>query len=163
MSRFERTDYEPNIEELKKHGMKHGIVTWIPYSRTEIPRGWRTMWLTDHFQETGMVELTPDYKKKWNERARRALKKFEKSGATVEAVDAESFVAAFKKTRVKHWYKNDYISNYKRIRAFAPDKVRQWMVFHEGEPVAGLAVIDYIGNHSVHFVAFTSKKAYDIQ
>ena len=70
---------------------------------------------------------------------------------------------AFRKTRVKHWFKGDYISNYKRIRAFDPSKVRQWMVFFDGEPVAGLGVIDYIGNHSVHFVAFTSKKAYDIQ
>ena len=163
VSRFERTDFEPNIEMLKKGGTKHGMVTWIPYSRTEIPAWWRKLWFTDHFQETGMTELVPEYKKKWSERARRALKKFEKSWAEVRSVDAESFMNAFRKTRVKHWFKSDYISNYKRIRAFAPDKVRQWMVFLDGEPVAGLGVIDYIGNHSVHFVAFTSKKAYDIQ
>ena len=37
VSRFERTDFEPDIEMLKKTGAKHGMVTWIPYSRTDIP------------------------------------------------------------------------------------------------------------------------------
>lgn len=110
-----------------------------------------------------MVVLEEEYKKKWNDRAKRALKKFEKSGCEVRAVDADTFVDAFRKTRVKHWFKSDYISNYKRIRAFAPEKVRQWLVYRDGEAVAGLACLDYLGSHSVHFVAFTGKKSYDIQ
>jgi hypothetical protein len=54
VSRYERTDIEPDIEKLKAEGMKHGIITWIPYSRSDIPKGWRRMWLTDHFQETSL-------------------------------------------------------------------------------------------------------------
>lgn len=79
VSRFERTDTEPDIEKLKKAGMKHGIVTWIPYSKQDIPKPWRRMWLTDHFQETGVTLLDANYRKKWNDRARRSLKKYEKS------------------------------------------------------------------------------------
>ncbi len=143
------------------------MVTWIPYSRQDIPAGWRRLWLTDHFQETSVNELTPDYRTKWNDRARRALKKYEKSGAEVKFVDADTFIAAFRASHVKTWnykmIKNDYIRNYKRIRSFAPDQVRQWLVYSEGRAVAGLACLDYIDNHSVHFVAFTGTAAYPIQ
>lgn len=161
--RQERTDCEPDIEALKKSGVKHAIVSWIPYSRTDIPKWWRRLWLTDHFQETSVNILDAGYQKKWNDRARRALKKWEKSGAEIRAVDADTFIDAFSHTRVKHWYKSDYIKNYKRIRAYAPKKVRQWLAYHDGKPVAGLACLDYLDNHSVHFVAFTSREAYPLQ
>ena len=59
------------------------MVTWIPYSRTDIPPGWRRLWLTDHFQETSINHLDENYRAKWNDRAKRALKKYEKSGAKV--------------------------------------------------------------------------------
>ncbi|MBC7503687.1 GNAT family N-acetyltransferase [Candidatus Gracilibacteria bacterium] len=165
--KYERTDIEPDIERLKQDGVKHAMVTWIPYSRQDIPEGWKRLWLTDHFQETSVNELTQDYKTKWNDRARRALKKYERSGAEVKYVDSDTFIEAFKKSHVKSWnyklIKNDYIRNYKRIRAFAPDKVRQWLVYQDGEAVAGLACLDYINNHSVHFVAFTDTASYPIQ
>ncbi len=109
------------------------MISWIPYSRTDIPTGWRKLWLTDHFQETSVNIIDSDYRAKWNDRARRALKKFEKSGAEVRNVDAETFIDAFQKSNVKSWnyklIKNDYINNYKRIRSFAPEKIRQWLVY----------------------------------
>ena len=161
--KYERTDIEPNIDFLKENGVKHGMVTWIPYSRQDIPEWWRRLWLTDHFQETSVNILDAEYKTKWNDRAKRALKKYEKSWAMVKSVDSETFVKAFRATKVKHWYKSDYIRNYERIRSFAPDKVRQWIVYHNNKAVAWLACIDYIDNHSVHFVAFTGKESYPIQ
>lgn len=79
-------------------------------------------------------------------------------------MDTDTFVTAFRATRVKHWYKSDYIYNYKRIRAHAPKHVRQWLAYDtDGRAIAGLASIDYLGDHSVHFVAFTSKDAYQSQ
>lgn len=105
--------------------------------------------------------------KAWNERSRRALKKWEKSGAEVRAVDADTFIKAFQATPVKRLHlkliKNDYIRNYKKIRAHMPEKVRQWLVYANDKPVAGLACLDYLGDHSVHFVAFTGAESYPIQ
>lgn len=72
----ERTDHEPDIEALKSSGVRHAFVAWIPDRRTDIPHGWRKLWLSDHFQETGITTLDENYRKKWNERARRAEKKF---------------------------------------------------------------------------------------
>ena len=144
--------------------MKHAFVTWIPYSRTDIPAGWRRLYLSDHYQETGYTILDDaNYKKKWNERARRAQKKFLASGATVRAVSSEEFIEAFQKTKVKHWYKSNYITYYKKMVALDATSVRQWLCFDPaGNPVAGLAVHDYAGV-SVHLVAFTGKKAYPLQ
>ncbi len=163
--RYERTDVEPDIEKLKtEEGIKHAMITWIPYSKTDIPKWWRRLYLTDHFRETGYSLLEDEhYQKKWNERSRRAIKKFEKSWAEIRAVSDSEFVEAFRKTKVKHWYKSDYIRYYKRIVAIRPESIRQWLVYIDGEPVAGLAVNDFIGNHSVHLVAFTGKEAYPIQ
>lgn len=161
--KYERTDIEPNIELLKQWWIKHGMVTWIPYSQQDIPLWWKRLWLTDHFQVTSVNLLDRNYRSKWNGRAKRALKRYGQSGAEIKMVDAETFIKAFKETHVKHWYKRDYINNYKRIRAFAPEKVRQWLVYYNNKAVAWLACLDYINNHSVHFVAFTGKEAYDIQ
>jgi hypothetical protein len=80
--------------------------------------------------------LDANYRNKWNSRSVRALKKFEKSGAEVRKVDTETFVEAFRNTHVKHWFKSDYISNYKRISKHDPSKVRQWCVYRDGKAVA---------------------------
>ena len=58
--KYERIDVEPDIEHIKKvTGLRHAFIAWIPYSRTrvDVPRSWRRLWLTDHFQETGYAEL----------------------------------------------------------------------------------------------------------
>ncbi len=165
VSRYERTDKEPDMEKLKKWGVKHAFVTWIPYQRQDIPVGWKRLYLTDHFQHTGYTTLDKetDYTTHWNDRAKRARKKWRTSGAVLRAVDSTEFAQAFRDTKVKHWYKSDYIRYYKKLVAIDPTSVRQWLVYVDGKAEAGLAVHDYVGNHSVHLVAFTWKKAYDIQ
>jgi hypothetical protein len=163
--RYERTDVEPNIEKLKKEeGIKHAMIAWIPYSQVWKPTWWRSLWASDHFQETGtnILDEIPYYQK-WNDRARRARKKFLSSGAEVRSVTRDEFIEAFSHTRVKHWYRSDYIRNYKRFEAIDPSKIRQWLVYKDAKPVAGLAVLDYLDDHSVHFVSFTGKDSYDVQ
>lgn len=164
VSRFERTDIEPDIEVFKKEWIKHGMITWIPYRISDKPEWWRRLYLTEHFQNTGYTTLDDgDYKKHWNDRAKRAQKKFLASGDEIRSASASDFIDAFRKTKVKHPYRSEYISYYKKISAIDPESVRQWIVYHNGTPTAWLAVLDYIGNHSVHLVAFTGKQAYDTQ
>lgn len=58
--KYERIDVEPDIVHIRKvTGLRHGFIAWIPYSRSgdAIPHGWRRLWLTDHFQETGYALL----------------------------------------------------------------------------------------------------------
>jgi hypothetical protein len=167
--KYERVDFEPDIEIIKKiTGLKHAFVTWIPYSRTRelVPKVWRKLWFTDHFEETGFAKLDNGAPStaSWNDRAKRALKKFEKSGCTVRAVTPEEFIEGFRMTKVKHWHKSVYIGYYKKMVSLDADKVRQWMAYTpEGLPIAGLASHDYLGNHSVHLVAFTNQKYYQTQ
>lgn len=121
--------------------------------------------MTDHYQETGYTLLDgEDYTKKWNDRARRARKKFLASGCSVRPCTPEEYIVAFRKTKVKHWYKSDYISYYKKITSLAPEHIRQWLCYdQDGQAIAGLAVHDYNGDHSVHLSAFTGKAAYGVQ
>ncbi len=92
------------------------MVAWIPYSLRVVPSGWRRLHLTDHYQETGCTLLEDDqYMRKWNDRARRAQKKFLHSGGTVRSVTHQEYIEAFRATKVKHWYKSDYISYFKKI------------------------------------------------
>lgn len=137
------------------------MITWIPYQKIDIPPWWRRLYLTEHFQNTGYTTLDGgDYKKHWNDRAKRAQKKFLLSGDIIQLVDRETFIEAFRKTKVKHSFRSDYIRYYKRISAIEPENIRQWLVYHNWIPVAGLAVLDYLENHSVHLVAFTGREAY---
>jgi hypothetical protein len=116
--KYERIDIEPNIELIQKEtGLKHAFVVWIPYSRekNDIPKPWRRLWFTDHFEETGYALLSekkeespafpPTYLASWNDRSKRARKKFLQSGSSIRTVSPEEFIHAFRDTRVKHWYK----------------------------------------------------------
>jgi hypothetical protein len=167
--KWERVDSEPDVEYIKKMTwLRHAFIAWIPYSRTraELPKLWRKLWFTDHFEETGFAELHRERSMyaSWNDRAKRALKKFEKSGCTLEAVTPEIFAQAFTKTKVKHWHKSVYVNYYKKMVAIDATKVRQWIAYTPlGMPAAGLAVHDYLDTHSVHLVAFTDQKYYDTQ
>ncbi len=163
IAKYERMDTEPDLDQLRAMGIRHGIVAWIPESRTDIPTGWRRLYLSSHFQETGFSLVREDYPRYWSERARRARKKFIASGAEVRLVDPETFVAAFRATRIRQWLlKSDYITFYKKMVAIDPSSVRAWLCYRDGLPVAGLAVHDY-GEMSVHLVAFTGRDAYPIQ
>lgn len=123
-------------------GLKHAFVIWIPYSRekNEIRKGWRRLWLTDHFEETGYALLRQKneiqesgnsipYLASWNDRSKRARKKFHASGARLEKVSPEVFIEGFKHTNVKHWYKGAYIHYYKKMVAIDASKIRQWIAY----------------------------------
>ncbi len=82
----------------------------------------------------------------------------------MKAVTPEEYVEAFRATKVKHWYKSDYISYYKKITAIGAESIRQWICYDpNGKAVAGLSVHDFNGDHSVHLSAFTGKDAYPFQ
>lgn len=172
--KYERTDIEPNPEYLKKLlGVKHAFVVWIPYTKLN-PDGWKRLWFSDHFEETGYTKLeyneeekktapNPAYLTSWNDRARRARKRFLSSWATVREVSPEEFIETFRATKVRGPHKAGSIVYYKKLTAIDSSKVRQWMVYDlSGKPISGLAVHDF-ADHSVHLVAFTDRSAYDCQ
>ncbi len=123
------------------------------------------MWIRSHFTASGFTIVDSEkYFEKWNERARRARKKFH-SFKDVEVVELseEEFMEAFRTTQVGHGYKKDYIKYYRTIAAIAREDVVSYGVRYQGKIVAGLAVLNYCGNSSVHLVAFTGPDAKAIQ
>jgi hypothetical protein len=165
--KFERVDTEPTKELLKEHGFKRWFAIWIPFRRTEIPAWWKKLAVSTHFTRTGFSRLeNSEYYKKWNERARRARKKFlsfESPTIHIDQVDADCFVQAFQKVKVKHLFKSDYIRYYKAMTDIDASSVRSYVCYHNNTPIAWLAVHDYDQNSSVHLVAFTGKESKPFQ
>ena len=177
--KVERVPTLPDIEDLKiKTWLKHAFIVYIPYGDVKIPSPWRRLWFSDHFEETGYAKLakkvdtdntsknktSPAYLASWNERSRRAYKKYEKSGATLRAVTPDLFVSAFRAAKLRTPHKWAYISYYKKMVAMDSEKIHQWIVYDtKGEVIAGLATHDYLATHSVHLVAFTDPRYYDYQ
>ncbi|MBP7806555.1 GNAT family N-acetyltransferase [Candidatus Gracilibacteria bacterium] len=165
--KFERVDTEPTKELLKAHGFTRGFVIWIPFRRTDIPKGWRKLAVGTHFTRTGFVKIeNHEYYKKWNERARRARKKFLSfidSGIHIELVDQEEFVRAFQSIKVRHMFKSDYIRYYRAMSSIGENAIRSYVCYRGDTPISGLAVHDYSPTESVHLVAFMSREANSIQ
>lgn len=165
--KFERVDTEPTKELLKTHGFVRGFVIWIPFRRTDIPPGWRKLAIGTHFTRTGFTRLeNNEYYKKWNERAKRARKKFlshNPEEISIKLVDQETFTIAFQSVKVKHLFKSDYIKYYQAMSNVGADSIRSYVCYQGNTPISGLAVHDYSVNASVHLVAFTSKEAGPLQ
>lgn len=82
----------------------------------------------------------------------------------IRSVSTEEFIQAYKDTKIRGPHKGGSIAYFRKISKVAPESVRQWLAFDEyGKQIAGLAVLDYLGNHSVHLVAFTDRKNYHYQ
>ncbi len=149
--KFERIDTEPTKALLAPFGFKRGFVIWIPFKRTEIPAGWKKLMIGTHFTRTGFVQIENHrYYEKWNERARRARKKFlsylnnkSTEDIHIEKVHQEAFIEAFKQVRVKHLYKSDYIRYYRAMTDINAGSVRSYVCYRGDTPLAGLAVHDY--------------------
>lgn len=138
--KFERIDIEPTKELLKVHGFTRGFVIWIPARRIDIPTGWRKLAIGTHFTRTGFTHIeNHEYYKKWNERARRARKKFlsfPESEVRIELVNKETFIEAFQAVKVKHMFKSDYIRYYRAMMEAGPDSVRSYVAYKDNTPIA---------------------------
>lgn len=164
MVKYERIDVEPDIEWLKKKfSLKHAWIIWIPEKRVDIPKGWKRFLMQTHYVYANVTRLEPNYWNKWNERAKRARKKFlSQTEVVIKQVKRDVFIEAFKKTPVGHMFKRDYISYYTQLTEVNEKSVRSYVAYYNKIPIAGLAVHDY-HKSSVHMVAFTHKKHYKLQ
>ncbi len=164
VAKFERISEEPDLELLKKLGFKHGIVIWVPWKTVTIPKPWRRLMIPgSHFITTGFTTLTADYSKKWNDRAKRARKKFlANPDLSIKQVSSEVMAEAFLSTKVTHAFKKDYVRYLRSLCSVDESTVRCFLAYQGDKPVAGLAVHDS-GATSVHLVAFTSREAKPLQ
>ncbi len=130
IAKFERTQTPPDLELLRANGFRHGLILWIPAHQDTISLPWREMWIPgSHFTTTGYAQLQKDYFTKWNERAKRARKKYLSSGVVIREVDEDTFCEAFKNTKVRHPFRSDYIKYYRSMRASGPDSIRSFLAY----------------------------------
>jgi hypothetical protein len=166
VSKHERVDEEPNIEELKKSWMKKWIVIWIPYSRKDIPEWWRKLRLNSHFTTTWFSVVEDEfYYKKWKERGKRARKKFlENPNLRIELVDTNTFSNHYKNAKTKQPYKDSFMRFHKAISWFDEKwDIKNMICFQWDKVLAWLSVINYNWNSSAHLVAFLTNEWKKVQ
>lgn len=161
----ERSDKEPDIAEIKKQtGARHGAIIWIPNSQWLKKPTWRKNYLRAHYTDTGFAVLENNYRKKWSKRAQRAYKKFEKSSVRIEEVSREVFRNEYERSDFLPSLRKKFAKFFYNFSAINPKSVRQWIAYNEEwKAISGLAVHDYLGNHSVHLVAFSTPESHASQ
>nr|MDD3720755.1 hypothetical protein [Candidatus Gracilibacteria bacterium] len=166
VAKFERIDEEPNIEQLKKNGFKHGFIIWIPYTRKEIPDGWKNLWINSYFTTTGFTILNDEnYFKKWKDRAKRARKKFlSNENLIIKELNTNDFQKIYSESKISQPFKKSFMK-YHKDASNLDDKgeIRNFVCFLGDFPIAGLAVLDYNGNSSAHLVSFITKEGKQYQ
>ncbi len=164
VAKCERTELPPNLAAFRKQGFKRWLMIWVPWHAQTIQKPWRKLYLSwAHFEVTWYSLLREKYYQYWNERSRRARKKFlANEDLHVECVEHEEFAQAFLATKVQHMFKSDYVKFFRSIVAVDPSSIRSYLVYNKDRPIAWLAVHDF-DNISVHLVAFTSKEAKPLQ
>lgn len=158
ISKFERVDKEPDVNEIKKSWFKHWLLIWIPYSRTEIPKWWRRLFLNTHFTTTWFSKIEDEfYYKKWSERAKRARKKFlQNQDLRIEIVSNDVFSKYYKETKAKQPMKCSFVKYHKDLSNLDDNNdLRNILCFDkENKVLAWLSVINYNWNSSAHLVSF---------
>ncbi len=141
MITFPYTDIEPDILTIKKAGFKHGVVLWVPWKLRFAPDNWRKSFFSLRSKGNGFSLVTESYKLKWNETARRDLKKFESSIIKIESCDKDYFLNGMKNSISK---RNIQEVAYSLVEQTQDEEVKYWVAKKEnGEVLGGLAVVDY--------------------
>lgn len=161
VAKFERIDEEPDIEKLKENWFKHWFIIWIPYTRNDIPKWWKNLWINSYFTTTWFTLLTDEnYFKKWKDRAKRARKKFlANQNLHVKEVNTETFQKIYSESKISQPFKKSFMK-YHNDASLLDEKweIRNFICYLWEVPIAGLAVLDYNGNSSAHLVSFITKE-----
>lgn len=164
IAKFEKMDDEPSLDALRAAGFVHGLIIWVPWRRTNIPHGWHRLLIPTHFKISGIAILDrDDYWTAWNERARRARKKFiAHTDTSIVRVDRHTFATEYRATKPTFMFRDSLVDYYETIHQLGPSTIRSWLCYEHGEVVAGLAALDF-GITSVHLSAFIRPRGKEIQ
>ena len=81
---------------------------------------------------TGYSVIRENYFTFWNERARRARKKFLASkNHRIETVNNSIFSSAFLQTKVRHEFKKEYVTYYNALYNIDSSSVRSFLVYDD--------------------------------
>lgn len=161
VAKFERIDEEPNIEKLKENWFKRWFIIWIPYTRKDIPKWWKNLWINSYFTTTWFTLLTDEnYFKKWKDRAKRARKKFlANPKLIIKELNTTDFQKIYSQSKISQPFKKSFMKYHKDTSNLDVNwEIRNFICFLWDLPIAWLAVLDYNNNSSAHLVSFITKE-----
>lgn len=136
------TDEEPRIEEVRDRAYRHGIISWTPWRRMNLPAGWRR--LSPHFfshdWRQGVAIMRQDYQSIWSQRARRNLKKFFSSDTIIQKGTREEYCESFRKGLIPRSLKGLVIQKIQRLPL---KNLVFFLATHHTGVIGGLCVFQY--------------------
>lgn len=150
------TDTEPEIASIRRAGYMHGMIYWAPWLRTDMPVGWHTLSqsMYVHDWRQGFGKVRPEYQAYWNVRARRNMRAFDKSGASIREGTRDEYKKGLSHgllARDLKWLFS------RKIDALQNELMVFFLVEHNGSIVGGLATLPY-DTTSAHISAFLTEE-----
>ena len=162
--KFDRVDTEPEILDIKARSwLKHGLLIWIPWKKipekSRLKSGkWKYLYAATHFQHTGFWFIWENYWKNWNERAKRARKKFleiqKEKKIEIRSVDTNTWKSAFLEAKIHIPLRADFARFYSDISACAGKDMENYLCYDWPTILGWLTVLFYDTTSSVHVLSF---------
>ncbi|MSR84870.1 class I SAM-dependent methyltransferase [Candidatus Uhrbacteria bacterium] len=152
--------YHGDRDPIIKPFLHWRMIIWQPFVRLDQPKGWHRSWVQMNPHLTGFAEIKhPDaYWKSWTDHAQRHRKRWLKqTDFTLEEVDLEIFISAYKHSPKLLLLKRDFIHLLKKKKRAHGDLLHLFVARERltNQIVAGLAVLDIPeAQQSIHITAF---------
>jgi hypothetical protein len=166
----EKIDYELTKEELRKYGIRHGIIYWTPIRTTEKPKSWwrvPTWWMKRdiHSSRSAFSILDrSDYWEKWSPSARahrrKVLENIEKGIIKIRKdISLDRFLELYESTPVNDRDKKFRMRLTKKLFEKSRTDYRIYVIEVDGRPLAGALFID-MGTTSEYYVSWYHRDGY---
>ncbi|MBI4272589.1 hypothetical protein HY621_01945 [Candidatus Uhrbacteria bacterium] len=111
------TDEAPRIEEVRERTKRHGMISWTPWRRMDMPSPWRPLSspFFPHDWRSGFARVRQEYQTAWSQRARRNLRKCISSGIQMRQGTVEEYCNSFRKGLIPHSLKGLVIQKIQRL------------------------------------------------
>lgn len=153
------TDNEPNSDEIKKLGFRHGIIFWTQWGKRYISSPWKRCPTVLHVKGNGFCEVIPNYQEKWNKQTRWSLKKFKSFAIKIIPGDAELFLKGLQFSTLDKIKKK---SIHSMIRGMSHASPLYLVAEKDGEIFGGLACVSY-SNSIYYYAAYLTPNGRKVQ
>ncbi len=153
------TDEEPRIEDVRGGQKKHGMISWTPWRRIDIPQVWHPLSppFFPHDWRQGIALARQDYQNTFSQRARRNMRKFISSDTLIRLGTREEYCAGFQTGLIPKGLKGLVIQ---KIQRLSDENLVFFLAQGHTGITGGLCVFNYdrISSHISSFLISEGKQ-----
>jgi hypothetical protein len=160
------SDSAPDLEYIKKNKQKPTLIIWDRTEKKEntIPNGWYSFALVGTRPDLGILYVQEEYKKKWSESVKRALRRWQSQERyIITEISLDTYLAAYTNSTVIAYIKQTYS---KLLPVYSQNYLSDFVCYGvidttTGQCIAGLSTVyEKETDQSKHVSAFLLNEAY---